>query len=303
MKKLLIAIIGLAMLTCTLIAVGLCAGTYVNTSSDVLTTKAIQDNFQFELKKPLPSINNSIMQYRVNDFKITPEYMTGISNIYGINLSKDAQWNDISPKNGKLLRFYASGGFIYMDPSKLHGDAPTNLPSKEDSIKIAKNYLKNQKLLPADMDSAYVTPIEIGVYYPTNNTSINYTLAWTVHFNRTINGLKVYGPGQSLNVIVTDNGEINGVQRLWRDVTPSQKINIKTPDQAYSELVKCNNTAVTIPHTNANKVAITDVSLGYYIEEGVVSQLYVDPVYVFKGDEISGDTTSIGTYTAFVKAV
>jgi len=260
------AIIGLTILACALIAVGLSADTHVNTSSDVLTVKAVQNNFQFELKKPLPSISNSIMEYKVNDVKITPEYMDSISIIYGINLSKDAQWNDISPKNGKLLKFYATGGFIYMNPSKLHGDAPTNLPSKEDSIKIAEKYLDSQKLLPIDVGSAYVTPIEVSVYYPTNNTTINYTLAWTVHFNRTINGLKVYGPGQSLNVIVTDNGEINGVQKLWRDILPNQMINIKTPDQAYSELVNGNNNTVTVPHTSANKVAISEVSLGYYIE-------------------------------------
>jgi hypothetical protein len=115
--------------------------------------------------------------------------------------------------------------------------------------------------------------------------------------------LKVYGPGQSLNVIVTDNGEINGVQKLWRDILPNQMINIKTPDQAYSELVNGNNNTVTVPHTSANKVAISEVSLGYYIEEGDVSQQYVDPVYVFKGDEISGDTVSNSTYIAYVKAI
>ena len=301
MKKIFGAVIGLMIIVCMIISVAAFLSLHNNTASNVISTKAANIT-QFELKKPLLVVTDSVMEYKVNNFNVTSEYEKGISNIFGFNLSDNPKGDKIVD-SGKLLKFYNTGGFLYASHSDFVGDAPTSLPSEQDSINIAEKYLKNQKLLPQDVGSAYVTPIQIDVYYPTSNTTLNYTLARTVHFNRTINDLKVYGPGQNLIVDVSDNGKITGAQKLWRDVSPYQMKKIKTPDQAYSELANGNNSTVIVPHTNADKVAITDVSLGYYIEEGDVYQQYVDPIYVFKGDEISGDTVSNGTYVAFVKAI
>ncbi|MFZ2070959.1 MAG: hypothetical protein WAV32_05095, partial [Halobacteriota archaeon] len=76
-----------------------------------------------------------------------------------------------------------------------------------------------------------------------SNEIINkYNVTLQVQFTRQINDMPVIGSGNKLKVFIDEGGEVVGLFKVWRDFEPYKYVKIKTPEQAYNDLVTGNDT-------------------------------------------------------------
>ena len=71
-------------------------------------------------------------------------------------------------------------------------------------------------------------------------------------------------------VIIGNNNEIVGVIKSWRDVVPSGYMKIKTPEQAYEELIAGKGMQPSM-EMKIDKVIINAISIGYWMETRRIS--------------------------------
>lgn len=271
-----------------------------NTTSDIISISTAKNDSKFELTEPLPQQATLIMTYKINDVKSTPEYRKKIYQIFSIPVI-DINDDYVNSENGDKLHFFENEGFYYTTSDRYDDKVPDNLPEEQEAINIAEQFLKTHDLLPDGFDSVWATTETIGVYFPANKTASGYTVAWTIDFSRTLDGIGVDGAGEKLNVVIGDNGKILGVHVSYRDVSSYQIKAVKPVDQAYTEMINGNATKSTA--TTANKVLITEVYLCYWAELAGYGQEYFEPYYIFKGDTVFNDKITKDGYMALVKAV
>lgn len=125
-----------------------------------------------------------------------------------------------------------------------------------------------------------------------------YDITKAVRFCRSLDGLPVYG--DEFAVIVGDEGEVVGLVKTWREVKPDGSVSIRSPEQAYEDLLA---SKTVLPRTQANydHVTIEDISLGYWMEPRGVTQDVVWPVYAFSGTAVHDDIEE--SYLDYVFAV
>lgn len=175
-----------------------------------------------------------------------------------------------------------------------------NLPSNEQAINIAKDFLLKNKLLKDKEFDIFkdikVTPISSG-----DITTGDYKeIGRDVFFLPVIDGLNVYGLSRII-VSVGDNGKIIRVTKNNKDFILHKKEKLKTPEKSF-EQIKLKKVPIEISHEA--KTAIFDsVKLGYYEDSSTIDeQPYLQPVWVFEGESTldNGKTEKIG---AFVPAL
>ena len=100
-----------------------------------------------------------------------------------------------------------------------------------------------------------------------------------------------------ITVTIGENGEIVGLTYKARAIEEKSFRNVRiiTPEEAYKNLVE--GDVLIKPLTGVDStIRITNVSLQYYMKEGVLEQEFVLPVYVFSGTEPSYDSSPIVRY-------
>ncbi len=314
MNKLIVAIISIAVLACILLAVVYYINPNTNTGTTGIGTiqigniKSDRGVLQAELQKPLPSITNSAKVYTINKPVVDQAYIKHLNDQFGFN-------GKVSPVTGpegetiindgnKSLEIFKDGGFLYISPKVFSNAEPTNLPSKDKAIEIAEKYLKDNNLFNTNPDTVSINPIYTQVYDSHNKTLIKgVTTSWSVGFDPLINGCKIVGPGDHLGVYIGDNGEIIMMNVVWRETTEYKQMNLKSTNQALSDLINGKG-EVLKASDNGNKVIITNASIGYYAESGLVDQKFIQPVYIFDGDMYEGNTlVQAGGFSAYVPAL
>jgi hypothetical protein len=100
-----------------------------------------------------------------------------------------------------------------------------------------------------------------------------------VIFAREIDGVRV--TGTTLNVRIGDGGEVVQLTMVWREVEPYKKVSIRSPEEAYQELI-AGEGSCPVP-SGCQKVVVEKITLAYWMEPAPIQQEYVIPVYEFKG--------------------
>jgi len=199
------------------------------------------------------------------------------------------------PSNGKIrlvdtskdpvaeLAFYTnSGAFTYSIPDKLHPKLPdgeADLPSDKETCAIATNYLQERGLLS---DDVYFESVSVRDTYghvtPTSHTV--YNLTKHVSFVKEIQGIRVYGAGVGLTI--NERGEVVSAGSTLREFDPKPVFEVKivTPERAYQQLSSGNVMIQPLPE-DYDKIVVTNISLGYWMETKTEPQEYIAPVYVF----------------------
>jgi len=177
-----------------------------------------------------------------------------------------------------LLKFEDDGSIIFRDTNFDLGNPIGLQMSEEQAVELAKSYLDNLGLFPADSNyRVSVSNIQKSLLdIATGEFSDSEIIDFTVSFVRQINGIDVFsdkGDGISISF------DANGITRLhhnWRNMTVEQAQRRVTNDQisfeqaveAYKELHSENYSADYLP-------AMVNVSNAYVIRDGVVTAVWV----------------------------
>jgi len=160
-------------------------------------------------------------------------------------------------------------------------DTPDKLPSDEEAVKIATQFLKENNLYPDGIqtgkaDRHYVVSTD------KNGNEIRHSGQIDVWFGRTINNLKVWGT--QLEVTVGGNGDIIGYYANWRDYAPAGEYPVKSPETAFEDLEQ---TGIKTDMDDPS-ISITEATLAYRTKAGAYEEEYLEPIWVFSGEASSG---------------
>jgi hypothetical protein len=246
----------------------------------------------YVLAAPFPDVNDSYPVYRTIPPNTSTEEIRRIGNRFEVSgelkpVPSDnvVRLVDDSKDPVEELRYYTnSGAFTYSIPGKLHPKFPDGeavLPSDKETRAIATNYLQERGLLS---DNVYFESVSVRDRYghvtPTSHTV--YNLTKHVSFVQEIQGIRVYGAGVGLTI--NERGEVVSAGSTLRkfDPKPVRDVKIVTPEQAYQRLSSGNVVIQPLPE-DYDKIVVTNISLGYWMETKTEPQKYIVPVYVFSG--------------------
>lgn len=205
-----------------------------------------------------------------------------------------------------LLVYEKSGTVFYSMPDKINPVATSqpDLPSDDEAIKIAQDFLTERNLLPSDAKlEEVVADKQIESEKSTGTVLEEYDIVLQVIASgREINGIPIVGPGNKLSVYVGEKGEVVGLIKAWKIVEISKEtVNIKTAETAFNEMTKGDAIFVTTDTDTINKVNIKDVYVAYWMAPATEEQDSALPVYVFEGESVHEDS-QIAPFTAYVPA-
>ncbi|WP_068775707.1 hypothetical protein [Paenibacillus sp. FJAT-26967] len=196
-----------------------------------------------------------------------------------------------------------TGAITYLNKkakeSKVRGNI--KVPSDEESIKLAKEFLDNLGWLPNNFKVVEVTedterPANVDV------TEKGFVTNKTVHFYKFIDGnVPVYGVSRIL-VEIGDSGVIEAVRKFHKDEVDQSSYQLKTPEAAVEELKHGN--AVHNIEPGAVDANIEQIDLAYWEDAGSIdNQPFLQPVYVIKGNYNKLNKTNTESFNALVPAV
>lgn len=264
----------------------------------------------YSLATSYPAVEESYPVYRTVLPNTTPEEIQRIANLFGVSGGTQSVQSDsivrlvdASKDPAAEFTFYTNCGAVYYSiPAKIYPKYPSeeaNIPSDDEARVIATNRLKELGLLPEDVHfEDVIVGDKMGITDKTSRTE--YILTKYVTFFEEIQGLRVYGAG--VGVTINDKGEVVRVGSSLReyDPKPIRYVKIVTPEQAYQRLNSGDLMVQPLPE-NYKQIAVTNISLGYWMDIPSNPQKYIVPVYVFSCDATwDGNTEQVIRYVPAV---
>jgi hypothetical protein len=279
-------------------------------------------NITFRLAAEGLPDSESIMVYKIKKPEITAESVQDAGSKLGFTGTaglidggtKYAMLDETTDQVRQYSVWINSGAVEYaiVSPDKLSPDEPPTLPSEEEAIEIATNFLTQSGLMPDDALAGDVVTNSVksgGTYNIIRQTGEgsfeiidSYDTHLLVNFSRQINGIPVADSGgNKLGVRIGDKGEVISVLKVWREVEPYREYPIKSVEQAYNELISGKGSS-NIP-SGCAEITIDHVSLAYWMETLDVSQEYVLPVYAFTGTCRAANGDILENFIGWIEAL
>jgi len=157
-------------------------------------------------------------------------------------------------------------------------DKPSTLPNPEESQQRAVTFLRENKLLPADMTQfKLIHSGGLRMSYTTDNKpGPIIDKLHTLTFGRQIDGIAVQGSGSKIVVQVGNGGEIVGLSRRWREAKPIREVppkELKSRADAEREI----RALVAKEFPESSNVELTKVALAYHEDGGE----FIQPAWQF----------------------
>lgn len=254
---------------------------------------------KFMLETSFPKLDNTLPALVIKTPTVTSEYVENIGDKFGFTgKAGSAGTRKIGMLNedetGQLLVYEESGAIWYALLSKIGPvvSSQPNLPSDNEAIKIAENFLLEKDLLPADAKfDKVLADKQLKLEKGTDDIIEEYTVTLqAISSTRQINDIPIVGPGNELKVYIGENGEVVGLFYAWRDIELSKDVvSIKTAETAYNELTAGKSMFITPNLDQANKVNVKNIYLAYWINPANKRQEYALPVYVFEGEVLNSE--------------
>jgi hypothetical protein len=220
-----------------------------------------------------------------------------------------------------------NGMFYFVDHERLweeDSNQPARLAAGE-ARQIADDFLLANDLMPVDAQfqgviSDTLTGMEIvtntmstleGDYITVTETvTDSFPVAMQVVYSRVIShptasgivGIPVEGPGATIKVYLSGDGQVVGAMGGWREVTQTATLastSIITESQA-AALVQSLGSGISLvePLVQAEQITVTNASVGYYEMPMAETQSQLTPVYILDANYGVSNTTvmSAGLY-------
>jgi len=193
-----------------------------------------------------------------------------------------------------------TGGIEFTNSNRLHKentlDVPGNLPSDDEAIKIATNFLKERELLP---DGAFFRRVEHGKISQLVRDGDD-IVTWEdvqIWYGRKLNGLEV--KGTKISIDIGGGGDVIDFYSNWREYAPYMELPLITPEEAFGEL---KSKGIPVDTNHQQDVSINDISLAYRSKPGSQQEIYLEPVWVFKGN-VMEDGKSVRPVEEYIPAL
>lgn len=287
---------------------------FLHTQASIMsqvTEGSIDQSAEFVMETSLPKVDNIFPVLDVENPVVTSESVTEVGKQLGFTNQAGPTGEGmigILSEDGTehLLVYEKSGTLFYSKPDKINPvvSSQPDLPSNEEAITIAQNFLEENDLLPSDAKlDKVVADTQTESDKNTGKVLEEYeTVLQVMASGREIGGVPIVGPGNKLSVYVGEKGEVVGLIKAWKYVEISQKmVDIKTPDVAYDEMTEGDALFVTTDADTIDKVNIKNAYIAYWMEPAIEEQNSAMPVYVFEGVAIHEDS-EITPFTAYISA-
>jgi hypothetical protein len=193
-----------------------------------------------------------------------------------------------------------AGTWSYSDFSKLFNSASASKQPISDAEveRIAASYLQDRNWLPSDFKFAGVS----AVTQQSESQASPDVLNKTVFFYRHLDGKPVYGVSRII-VDVSNDGNVIGVSRFFKEIKPSKVKPLKSLDKALQE-VQAQEGMVTTDDTSIVEADIVDADTIYYEDSGsITEQPYLQPVFRFKMKGNSAQKNKVVEFEHILTAV
>jgi hypothetical protein len=234
-----------------------------------------------------PNASRSRLEEYARNFHVNGTYGEGTG---GMSIQSDELVNSVTIEK-------ASGTIVYAVVGRPDDilDSPDNLPSDEESVRIATQFLKENNLYP---DGAYFRKTDRHYERSTDKTGNEILHAGQIEvwFGRKLNNLDV--EGTQLSVDVGGKGDIIGYYANWREYAPAGEYPIKSRETAFEDMKKIGIKT----EMNNPSISMTDATLAYRTKAGAYEEEYLEPIWEFSGT-VSSDKEGSQSVSKFIPAL
>jgi hypothetical protein len=175
--------------------------------------------------------------------------------------------------------YHGSGGWRFRDTARWQrDDGRSNLDVSDGAaVEIAQKHVERLGLAGrAERELGQVTRLHVGVAERATGYVEERIIDVGVAFRRIVDGVRVEGPGGKLVLYLDGNGEITGVDRLWRDIQAVHRPTgrLRSPRAALGDVEKAWSAH------GAGRIEVTAVRFGYFEHGWDAAQRFLQPMYI-----------------------
>ncbi len=132
-----------------------------------------------------------------------------------------------------------TGNFTFNKGMKKYlGDYAPRLPAKEDAIKAAETFLRDNQLMPRDRSQlklAHFGGLRSSSVIDGQRAGPVVDKLITLSYSRTVDGMPVFGPGSKIVANVGDEGQVVGLVYRWRELDLQARQPVRREEMFSSE--------------------------------------------------------------------
>lgn len=199
-------------------------------------------------------------------------------NLHNGSLQQDARQMTYLERSSELVLFRASGGLRFHDNARWQvDDGKAHVTFDDaDAAKMAQRYLEELALVPLEECKLLrVTRLNVGVVERQTGFAEERVIDVGVAFQRVIDNVPVIGPGGKVIVYIDHNGDLTGVDRIWREIQDVYQpdVELQSPESAQQDVVR------HWGEQGSGLIAIEDIRFGYFELGWEDDQRYMQPAY------------------------
>jgi len=268
-----------------------------------------------DIDADLPDMPDELTVYSIIRPTVDEDYAIKVAGQLGFNGEPEEIDSSYFPLNGfrfwegqQALIIYKDGSiaiYYVTDPGR-----PSSLPSDQECIDIAQEWLEDHELYPENVISISASPIILFVskgidvlYEFTRNISVSFTMG--------IDGYEVLGMGAY--VAIGENGEILQVYINAPEFKKYSTVSLRRLNTAletfedyldYPQLFYADTPKCLIDRVSPN-MSVTDISIKYFcmLSEENALPTFAQPILVLEGRAYHEDYSDSSTFTGRVDAV
>ena len=205
----------------------------------------------------------------------------GLGSSHGVAIKAEL------PEASKTMPYYRVVDEDYvseMSPAGF-GGVQEFLPSEAEAVRFAEEYIKSHGGMPADavfggVSTGYRTHYRDGEVIEKKPEDIS------VGYHRVFNGVPKAGAGDTIELVIGNNGTILYFLKSWRHLEYAGEREIVTASEAV-ELLQRGET-VYKRLGSLDTIEIDNITLSYYSHVPGAKQDFYEPVWVFRGNDSYG---------------
>ncbi|RPJ52675.1 MAG: hypothetical protein EHJ95_03600 [Methanobacteriota archaeon] len=183
-----------------------------------------------------------------------------------------------SPATAPVYRVVSTDSYCIISPKSMTVKA--NIPSEAEAPALAEKALELYGGLPDDAVLKKVYRNTMKKYNTvTGIVEEEYPQLTQVIYAQYVDGVPVIGPGAEINIGLGEDGEVLGIEKVWRHLEYSYDVPIISADEAFEKFRRGETLVILQESISASQV--TEIRLGYYAEHISVDREYYTPVWIF----------------------
>ncbi len=159
------------------------------------------------------------------------------------------------------------------------------LPSEDEAVRFAEEYIESHGGMPDDAIFGGVSTV-YSTHYRGDEIVEKSPEHIQVGYHRVFNGVSKAGPGDTIGVVIGNNGTILGFLKSWRHLEYAGEREIVTASEAVERLQRGETVYKRLGPLDT--IEIDNISRSYYSHVPDERQDFYEPVWVFRGNGSDG---------------